>query len=544
MGSPMAISRRFLNYHWLIPGLIAAMLILGIAGFSLLALIIYSPQYQSVAVATQEILNDSYLWHTIRFTFYQAFLSALLSVLPAIFIAGALFRRHFIGRALLLRLLSMTFVLPVLVVVFGLLAIYGSQGGVATLLRQFGLSYNFSIYGLHGILIAHVFFNLPLATRLFLQVYEGIPTEQRQLSCQLGMNTWQQFRLIEWPALLRQVFPVAALIFMICFASFATVLALGGGPKATTIEVAIYQALRYDFDLSRAALLALVQLLSCLVIMVVSQKLSTSLPVGESREFSWRAHLTSRKLLCYDSLLISLLILLVFPPLLAVVYEGVNAALFDVLAQPRLWQALLISLHIALGAAIVSVTLTMMLLWSSRILYFYGEKQKARWLELSGMTVLAMPTIVLATGFFLLFIHYGGLPESPIYLIIFVNGLIAIPYTLKVLTVPMYTLTERYHFISLSLGIKGVTHLRLIELKALKQPLVQAFALASLLSIGDFGIIALFGSEQFTTLPYYLYEQLGAYRSQQGAVTALILLLFCLSISTFIERLTLHDHAK
>jgi hypothetical protein len=32
------------------------------------------------------------------------------------------------------------------------------------------------------------------------------------------------------------------------FASFATVLSLGGGPKATTIELAIYQALSFDYD--------------------------------------------------------------------------------------------------------------------------------------------------------------------------------------------------------------------------------------------------------------------------------------------------------
>jgi thiamine transport system permease protein len=50
--------------------------------------------------------------------------------------------------------------------------------------------------------------------------------------------------------------PVAALIFMLCFASFATVLSLGGGPQATTIELAIYQALSYDYD-PGAALLAI-----------------------------------------------------------------------------------------------------------------------------------------------------------------------------------------------------------------------------------------------------------------------------------------------
>lgn len=115
------------------------------------------------------------------------------------------------------------------------------------------LEWTFSPYGLQGILLAHVFFNMPMATRLFLQALENIPGEQRQIAAQLGMRGWSFFRFVEWPWLRRQIAPVAALIFMLCFASFATVLSLGGGPQATTIELAIYQALSYDYDPPRRA---------------------------------------------------------------------------------------------------------------------------------------------------------------------------------------------------------------------------------------------------------------------------------------------------
>ena len=64
--------------------------------------------------------------------------------------------------------------------------------------------------------------------------------------------------------MLREVVPGALLvIFLICTTSFAVALTLGGGPRATTLEVAVYQALRFDFDLGRAVTLALVQLLLC-----------------------------------------------------------------------------------------------------------------------------------------------------------------------------------------------------------------------------------------------------------------------------------------
>ena len=87
----------------------------------------------------------------------------------------------------------------------------------------------------------------------------------------------------------------------------------------------------------------------------------------------------------------------------------------------------------------------------------------------------------------------------------------------------------------------GFTRLRVVELRALKRPLAQALAFACVLSIGDFGVVALFGNEDFHTLPFYLYQQIGSYRSQDGAVTALLLLLLCFLLFSVIEKLPGRD---
>ena len=76
---------------------------------------------------------------------WQALLSALISVLPAVLLARALYRRRFPGRQLLLRLCAMTLVLPVLVAVFGLLSVYGRQGWLATLCGWLGVEYGFAL---------------------------------------------------------------------------------------------------------------------------------------------------------------------------------------------------------------------------------------------------------------------------------------------------------------------------------------------------------------------------------------------------------------
>lgn len=528
----MATRRQPLIPGWLWPGLLTAALLISVALLAFGALWFNAPDND-----WRSLLQDSYLHHVVAFSFWQALLSALLSVLPAIPLARALWRRRFPGRQLLLRLCAMTLVLPVLVAVFGLLSVYGREGWLAQLCALIGVDYRFSPYGLQGILLAHVFFNLPLATRLLLQALESIPGEQRQLSAQLGIEGWHFFRLVEWPWLRRQILPAAALIFMLCFASFATVLSLGGGPQATTIELAIFQALSYDYDPGRAALLALLQMACCLGLVMLSQRLSKALPTADVSLNGWRAADRRFGTLARDTLIIVLALLLLLPPLLAVIVDGVRQGAGSLLDQPALWQAAWTSLRIALAAGLLSVLLTMLLLWSSRELRLRQRLLAGQALEMSGMLILAMPGIVLATGFFLLFNSTLGLPQQADAIVIFTNALMAIPYAMKVLENPMRDIAGRYQRLCLSLDIHGWRRVRLIELKALQRPLAQALAFACVLSVGDFGVVALFGSADFRTLPFYLYQQIGAYRSADGAVTALLLLLLCFVLFTLIEKL-------
>ncbi|AWQ20016.1 thiamine/thiamine pyrophosphate ABC transporter permease ThiP [Pantoea ananatis] len=528
----MATRRQPLIPFWLIPGSLATLMLCSVALLAFTALWMAAP-----ATDWRSVLQDTYLHHVIGFSFKQALLSALLSLLPAIPLSRALYRRRFPGRQVLLRLCAMTLVLPVLVAVFGLLTVYGRVGWLAQLCAWLGVDYHFSPYGLQGILLAHVFFNLPLATRLMLQALESIPAEQRQLAAQLNIRGWHHFRLLEWPWLRRQLLPTGELIFMLCFASFATVLSLGGGPQATTIELAIFQALSYDYDPGRAALLALIQLSCCLVLVLLSQRFSNAIPASSPQLHGWRDPQDSTLARVSDAAIIIFALLLLLPPLLAVIVDGLDGGLQGALQQPALWQATLTSLRIAIGAGVLCLVLTTMLLWSSRELRLRQHTLAAQIMDTSGMLILAMPGIVLATGFFLLLNATTGLPDSADGVVIFANALIAIPYALKVLENPMRDIAERYAHLCGALGISGWNRLWLIEVRALKRPLAQALAFACVLSIGDFGVVALFGNADFRTLPFYLYQQIGAYRGADGAVTALLLLLLCLSLFTLMEKL-------
>jgi thiamine transport system permease protein len=155
----------------------------------------------------------------------QAAASALLSVGLAVPVARALARRRFPGRGLLISLMGAPFLLPVIVAVLGLLAVFGRQGVLNGALQALGLP-AVSVYGFHGVVLAHVFFNLPLAVRMILSGWQDIPAERFRLAAALGLGAGPVFRHLEWP-MLRAILPGALVaVFLICLTSFAVALML------------------------------------------------------------------------------------------------------------------------------------------------------------------------------------------------------------------------------------------------------------------------------------------------------------------------------
>lgn len=514
-------------------GLWVAVFIAAFVISALAALLIESPSLNPL-----QVWQDPYYRHVTKFSFYQSFLSTLLSVGLAIPVAHALSRRDFIGKSLLLKLFATTLVLPVLVGVFGLLAIYGNSGLVADLLGFFDSKLPFSIYGLNGILLAHVFFNLPYATRLLLQSLESIPEEQHKLCAHLGMGQWQKFKWVEFPRLKQQLAHVSGLVFMLCFTSFATVMALGGGPKSTTIELAIYQAIKFDFDLQAGALLAIWQMLLCGVMALAIQRLAKPIAVNSVNQGSNRYLIKDTTFSrCWDWGWIGLAVLFVVPPIAMVLFSGLNEKAFTVLADGRFWSALWASLKVATVASVIALISGVAILWTSRRMRLNHNASGADKIELIGTIILVTPGLVVSTGIFLLLRSFTDAFSLAFVVVVAVNALMGLPYVIKTLSQPMLHTEQQYQYLCASLGLKGWQRLRVVEWRALKKPMAHAFAISFMFAIGDLSAIALFGSQEFRTLPLYLFQLLGSYQMEAAAVVSVTLLLLSVGCFTLIETL-------
>lgn len=491
------------------------------------------------------ILAEPYVLAALRFTLLQAALSTLLSLALGAALALALARRRFPGRDALARALSASMVFPTIVAVFGIVAVHGRAGFVPAAAQAAGLEAPAYLYGLTGVLLAHVFFNAPFAARLYLSALETVPAAQWRIAASLDFSARAAFRLIDAPALARVTPQIAGLVFMLCATSFAPVLALGGGPAAATLEVAIYEALRFEFDLPRAATLALAQIALAFAALAIAaaapaapQEAGTGTRAAERTD---RAALSTRLL---DTLAFALAFAVVAAPVLGVLAGGLDAAFGPIFADRAFWRALATSLTIGLGAGLLASAAALALASAAtRLDAREGRRGLAQAMTAPAALILAVPPFALATGLFILLRPLAPPAAFGPPLVALVNALAALPFALRALAPALAASAARHDRLALSLGIEGWRRLKLIDWPLLRRPLGLALATATALSLGDMGVAALFGGGEAMTLPVLVYAELAAYRMDRAAAAMIALIALTAALFVGLERAIGGRHA-
>ncbi len=463
-------------------------------------------------------------WRAVWFTLWQAAVSATLSALLAVPVARALARRRFAGRGLLITLLGAPFILPVIVAVMGLVAVFGRSGLVNSALAPTGLG-PVSIYGWQGVILAHVFFNLPLSVRMVLHGWQAIPAERFRLAHSLGFTPADTGRHLERP-MLREVLPGAWLaVFLVCLTSFAVALALGGGPGATTVELAIYQAFSFDFDMGKAATLGLIQVALCVAALVLASRVSTPAGFGAGLDRDSPMHAPRGWRRAGDNAAILLAAGFLLVPMLSVILTGAPRIPF---LPGTVWAAAgrsivmaLISAGLALGLALALAT---------------AIARGQRWIEAAGMLPLVASPLVLGTGLFLLLRDVASAQQLALPVTVAINAIMALPFALRILIPAARALQADYGRLSESLGMTGMARLRLLILPRLARPLGFAGGLAAALAMGDLGVITLFADSRNPTLPLKLYQLMNSYRMADAAACAVLLMAISFALFWAFDR--------
>lgn len=505
-----------------------AALALSIAGLVALALV------SILRAATGAKASSVDIGRLVFMTATQASLSTVLSLLVGIALAWALNRLRFPGRDLIVGLFASAIVTPGLIVAFGLLAVWGRAGWVnQAALALTGQPLELPIFGLGGILAAHVILDASFAARILLARLDAVPETRLKMGQSLGLSALQRFTVIDWPMLGPTLPGLGAIIFLLAFTSFPIVLLLGGGPANQTLEVAIYAAVRLDFDLAGAVQLALVQIAICSAIILATAAFApVSAATGRSRPPRWRDASPVRAV---QWVILTVGILGFALPLLAILIDGIGPGIGDLAVRPSFWRAVATSL--ALGAGSAALTLLLALtIGTARAATASRTARTA--IGAPAYAYLAVPAVVLSLGAFLLVRDMGLLPETAAPLVVLIaNALLSLPFALATLAPPLEAIATTRGRLIRALGLGGWSQFRDVEWPLIGRDAGVVVALSFCFSLGDLGVIALFGTEDFTTLPLAMYRALGAYRSNDAAAIAALMLLITIAAFVLLPKL-------
>lgn len=526
------------NLHFASPsrfgwGLVGVIFLLSLAIMAMVTLL--KEGFSQTALIS--LFQSAYFKHSLIVTFQQAFLSVLGASVFGIAGAVVFYRRaQFPLRRFILAGCFISMIMPTTVAALALLKLWGKSGFFATI----GLdSVIPDRLGLWSVILAHIFFNAPLIMRVCLSALERLPLSQRRQAAMMGLSALSHFRYLEWPAI-RHVLPsIMGLVLLLCVTSFSLILMLGGGPAVTTLEVSIYTALRFDFDVSKAAILCLIQLGICSVILLSFKPSSDSSPTAaiDTPSPLNRPDSKNRFVQFFDIAIITFFIILNIVPLLLLLADGDYASGFYILATERFWNAFGNSVALACLSALLSLFMSYILVCLAHEAYLRALPFMSKLIEVSHSVFLLVPAIVLGTSLFILLRAYIDVFSQGFWIMMLGNALLSLPFCYRIIAPSLLRHLKSTDRLCASLHISGLARFIHITAPAMQIEFSFAFGLAAALSFGDLGIITLFGSQNFETLPYMLFQYLNRYGAVEADILALILLLMALTLYGIAQKL-------
>jgi len=167
---------------------------------------------------------------------------------------------------------------------FAFIITLGSTGIITLVLKEFfGISLypNFRIYSISGLVIAYLYFQIPLMLLIMIPSLLGLRTEWQEAASNLGASNLQYWRRIAFPILAPSLIGGFILLFANSFGAYATAWTLTG-PEIGLVPIQIAALIRGEVQLDPEAADALASL--SLVVMALSV-IGYQLAIRRARRF-------------------------------------------------------------------------------------------------------------------------------------------------------------------------------------------------------------------------------------------------------------------
>ena len=482
-------------------------------------------------------LNNTYIHRIIFFSLYQAFLSSIISCAIAIPFALALNRHknHIVIKAII-SICGFSFIIPSILIVYSVIQIYGHNGILNNNLEFYSFFSIESIYGLKAILIAHILLNTPFATRLFVQNLNNIPKKYYEISKTLNMNFLGNIINLEYPIIKQNLFTVFSIIFSLCFLSFAIVMALGGSPKNSTLEVAIYQYALFELNFDKAIILSFIQILICIFFVCIGFfKLKGSNFFEIEIDINNHPHKDYFIVKLIDFIFISIFVIFLFSPIVILFLKFLSADFTEIIFSGNFINAFINSLLISFTTGIFVSFFGLIL--SIIIIINHKNFILQQLLFLFSSMILIISPIIFSLGYFIILqklIHFVYLK---FFIVTLINIIFLIPFAVLIIFNNLKNIYFSYNDIREAYRIKLIDYFKII-FPLLKRNFLYVFSFSTVITFGDFTIISFFRDDNFETLPSYLYKLISIYKFNEASFVAGIILITSMLIYFILDNFT------
>ena len=488
------------------------------------------------------IVATPYVRHLFSFTALQAFLSTLLSFVLGFPLGWFLTRYSFPGKRVAQALTLAPFVLPPITVALGFFLFFGHTGYLNSALKSlFGLAEPplRILYSLWAIVLAHAFYNAPVFARFIHAGWSSLDPAWEEACAVLGVSRTRAFLTVTLPLLLPAIFSAAALVFVLCFLSFAIPLSLGGARYAT-VEVAVYLYARVYLDFQSASALGLLEMLITLGLAYLYVR-GGALWAGPREGLRPRPTVPFLSHPAHALWLPWLFLSAVFflGPLGAVVADSLTRPLmgkppglgwyktiFSPEQNPFIGTSplgsVLVSLEVAGLSTLLAVALGLGVSGALKVL-------RSRALEAVLMAPMAVSSVVLGLALLLAFHEppFSHLPGK--FALILAHTLIFYPFVVRIVRPLWEGLAPSWVEAARTLGAHRFRAFLTVELPLLSQPVLVAGAFSLALSLGEMTASAMLSQGELVTIPLAIYRFLSARRF--GAASAMATLLILLTVA-------------
>ncbi len=483
----------------------------------------------SVAVLSR--LFSAAIWRVLGFTFGQALLSTVLTLLLGLPGAYVFARYDFPGKTLLQALATVPFVLPTVVVATAFTALLGPRSPLGALT---GGVFDFR-YTLGAILLAHIFYNVTLVLRMVGGFWANLDPHLEQAARTLGASPWRAFREVTLPLLAPALGAAGLLVFIFCFTSFGVILILGG-PRFATLEVEIYRQTVNFANLPLSAALSLVQIAITLALTLTYTRLQAGLARPLELRPQWATQRRPRRPgeIALVLATVTLLGLLLAAPLLTLVvrsfdgglhyyaalFENPRRSIFYVPPIAAVWN----SVRFALATMALALTLGLL---TALALY----RQRRAWLlDALFMLPLGTSAVTLGLGYLI------GMGRPPLalrgtpLLIVCGHTLVALPFVVRSLLPALQSIRPALREAAATLGASPARVFAEVDLPIIRRALAVGGVFAFTVSMGEFGATSMIARPELPTIPIAIYRFLslpGAVNYGQALAMSTILMTVC-----------------